>query len=165
VRVLIVLMSMTAIAASGHADDVQLLDPRFFGQPTSAPVRLLFDKSPDEHAPYLVQTDIKCDVYYAATVFYRHPITAADVRTSLRQHYSGYEARVPSTTGGAVLPDVWRVLAPGPTATPEVYGASSEVHPGGILAVSLSEGDDEGVVKVIYIEGRLRSELSCPDDE
>jgi len=52
------------------AKHVQLLNPEFFGQPTSTAIKLLYDKKPDEIEPYMVTTDIKCGEYCAASAFY-----------------------------------------------------------------------------------------------
>lgn len=90
-RIIVVLFAILFLCSIASARDVQLLNPEFFGQPTSMAVKLLYDKKPDEIEPYMVTTDIKCGKYHAASVFYRGKVTFAEVRASLNKLYGSYE--------------------------------------------------------------------------
>jgi len=90
-RIIVALFTILFLCSNVSAKDVQLLNPEFFGQPTSAAIKPLYDKKPGEIEPYMVTTDIKCGRYHAASVFYRGKITFAEVRASLNKLYGSYE--------------------------------------------------------------------------
>ncbi|HYA13263.1 MAG TPA: hypothetical protein VEF33_02880 [Syntrophales bacterium] len=90
-RIIGVLFSILFLCSVANARDVQLLNPEFFGRPTSMAVKLLYDKKTDEIEPYMVTTDIKCGKYHAASVFYGEKVTFAEVRASLNKLYGSYE--------------------------------------------------------------------------
>jgi hypothetical protein len=90
-KIILVVLTILVLCSTVQARDVQLLNPEFFGQPTSMAVKILYDKKPDEIEPYMVMTDIKCGKYHAASVFYRGKVTFAEVRASLNKLYGSYE--------------------------------------------------------------------------
>jgi len=73
------------------AQDLQLFNPDFLGQPTTNAIKLLLDKKADEIEPYMVTTDIKCGKYIAASAFYPKKVTFAQARASLDKIYASYE--------------------------------------------------------------------------
>lgn len=85
-----VLVIMLSCSLS-YAREVQLLNPDVFGQPTSNAVKLLLDKKTDECEPYKITTDIKCGIYYSASVFYSQDIAFAETRESLNKLYKRHE--------------------------------------------------------------------------
>jgi hypothetical protein len=89
---LIIILGILISYGSLQAKDIQLLNPDFFGQPTSKAVKFLYDKKSDEIEPYLIKTDIKIGKYYAASVYYSNSeITFAEVRKSINKLYGSYE--------------------------------------------------------------------------
>lgn len=90
-KTLIVTLAIIISCSTVQAKDIQLLNPEFFGQPTLNAIKLLYDKKSDESEPYNITTDIKCGIYYAASVFYSKNVTFAEARKSLNKLYNGYE--------------------------------------------------------------------------
>lgn len=91
-KILIIVLAFLFSVSFAQAKDIQLLNPDFFGQPTSNSIKLLYDKKADEIQPYMVTTDIKCGKYFAASVYYsKKRVSFAEVRESLNKLYKGYE--------------------------------------------------------------------------
>jgi hypothetical protein len=90
-KMLIVTLAIIISCSTVQAKDIQLLNPDFFGQPTSNAIKLLYDKKSDEGEPYNVTADIKCGIYYAASVFYSNNTTFNEARESLSKLYKSYE--------------------------------------------------------------------------
>ena len=79
-----------AAGAPAQSHKVQLFNADIFGTATSAPVRLLLDKTDKaEVEPYVIWTDIRCGRYIGASAFYRKPVTAQDLRDALNEQYPG----------------------------------------------------------------------------
>jgi hypothetical protein len=170
--VLRVAFGIALLSAPAYGKDVQLLNPAFFGQPTSRAVQFLYDKGPDELEPYVVSVDVTCGTYLAATLHYRAPVTKADVMASLKKLYAGYEAKIPANSEHAerFFDDLWRVVGPVPARDtslppPGSYSPDPE-HPLAVHFV-LGEAADEGDLEVIYIGGGLPTNCACdsPDQE
>jgi len=131
VKILLVLFAILFSCPAVEARDVQLLNPDFFGQSASAPVKLLLDKKADEVEPYMVTADVKCGRYHAASVFYRKRLTFAEVRTSWNKQYGKYESL---------------------TLFEESRRANWRVEDKRFI-ISLY-GEEEGVIRVSYIQFR-----------
>ena len=144
-----------ALAGSpAHSQAVQLLEPHVFGRSTTEAVTLLRGKVADEAEPYLIQLDVRCGVYYAASVFYSAPATHESVRSSLNQLYGAFETEHSTETLGLWRVENWRTGGRKPQ-----YGSPPAED--SLLAIELSR-DDKGV-RIIYIEGHLRlAECQAP---
>lgn len=118
-------VALLGLVPCAKAAEVQLLDPGVFGHSTADAVELLFDKKAGETEPALVQVDIACGKYYAATVTYPHGVTLGEIKASLNARYGDHVIQPGSTTLA-----LWRVEDQR-------------------VAISLSE--EGGVCKVIYI--------------
>jgi len=130
-KLLIILFAIFLLCPTVQARDVQLLNPDFFGKPTTAPIKLLFDKKANEKEPYMVTTDIKAGKYYAGSVFYGYigeKVTFDEIRASLNKLYKGREnlSRLKKTSMA-----FWRI---------------DDKR----LPISLHQ-EDEGVFRVMYI--------------
>jgi hypothetical protein len=91
-KILIIAFTIIFSFSMAQAKDIQLLNPEFFGQPTSNATKLLYDKKTDEIEPYTVTTDIMCGKYIASSVYYsKKKVTFAEARESLNKLYNGLE--------------------------------------------------------------------------
>ena len=91
-KFIIALLTIIAFSYSlAQAKDIQLFNPDVLGQPTSAVIKLLFDKKADEIEPSTVTTDIKCGQYKATSVFYPKEVTFAQAKNSLNKLYKNFE--------------------------------------------------------------------------
>src|ERR1700690_1631635 len=90
-KMLVIVLSILILCSIAQAKDIQLLNPAFFGQPTTSAIRPLFDKKGGEVEPYMMTTDIKCGKYSAASVFYPKSVSFTDVRAALNKLYKDYE--------------------------------------------------------------------------
>ena len=92
-KTLIITFIIIISCSTLQAKDIQLFNPDCFAQRTSNAIKLLYDKKVDEREPDSVTADIKCGIYYAASVSYSKDIAFADARESLNKLYKNYEIR------------------------------------------------------------------------
>jgi hypothetical protein len=138
--ILIIAAVFLATVRSTNAGGVQLFNTEVLGQPTSQAVTLLAGPAEGDAEPYVVSSDIACGSYYAASVYYRTPVTFQLLRSALNRRYAAFETPSPEQETLSLSPDMglWRVIDPDGTRA-ERRG----------FAIQLST-DDEGV-RVIYI--------------
>jgi hypothetical protein len=139
-RVLMLAAVCLAAVRPTEAGGVQLFNTEVLGVQTSKAVRLLVDPAVGDAEPYVVWSDIACGAYYAASVFYRKPVTFDQVRVALNGRYASFETSSPELKARpfSASMGLWRVIDP--------QGTPSERQG---FAIQLSV-DEEGV-RVIYI--------------
>ena len=87
--ILILIVLLLSPAADGK--EIQLFNTEVLGQSTKDGVKLLVDKKADEIEPYVIKTDIKCGIYYAASVYYPEKVTFEEARASINKQFNKYE--------------------------------------------------------------------------